>query len=67
MELIKKISVESIKHLSKHVNLVTDFDEETGEVIHLCIRENKVKSFFEHYPDAKIKIMGQLLITFLKL
>ena len=33
MELIKKITVESIKHLSKHTNLITEFDEETGDVI----------------------------------
>lgn len=33
MELIKKVSIESIKHLAKHTNYVTKFDEETGEVI----------------------------------
>lgn len=30
-------------------------DTETGEVKRLCIREAKVKAFFEEYPDAKIE------------
>ena len=30
-------------------------DTETGEVKRLCIRENKVKAFFEEYPDTKIE------------
>ena len=33
MELVKKVSVESIKHLSKNTNFVTKYDEKTGEVI----------------------------------
>ena len=32
IELIKKVSVESIKHLSKNTNLISEFDQETGEV-----------------------------------
>lgn len=30
-------------------------DNETGEVTRLCIRENKVKAFFEEYPDTEIE------------
>ena len=30
-------------------------DTETGEVRRLCIREAKVKAFFEEYPDTKIE------------
>ena len=29
-------------------------DNETGEITRLCIRENKVKAFFEEYPDTEI-------------
>lgn len=33
IELIKKVSVESVKHLSKNVNYVDKFNQKTGEVI----------------------------------
>jgi len=32
VELIKKVSMETIKHLSKNTNLISDIDEETGDV-----------------------------------
>ena len=32
IELIKKVTVESIKHLSKNTNLISEFDEETQDV-----------------------------------
>ena len=32
IELIKKVTVESVKHLSKHVNLVDRFNKKSGEV-----------------------------------
>ena len=33
----------------------TAFDDETGEIKRLCFRENKVKAFFEQYPDTVIE------------
>ena len=33
IELIKKVTVESVKHLSKNVNYVDRFNQKTGEVI----------------------------------
>lgn len=30
-------------------------DTDTGEISRLCIRENKVKAFFEEYPDTPIE------------
>ena len=33
IELIKKVTVESVKHLSKNVNYVDKFNQQTGEVI----------------------------------
>lgn len=33
IELIKKVTVESVKHLSKNVNFVDRYDQQTGEVI----------------------------------
>ena len=32
IELARKVTVESIKHLAKHTNLIQDVDEETGDV-----------------------------------
>lgn len=32
IELIKKVTVESVKHLSKHVNLVDKYNQKSGEV-----------------------------------
>lgn len=32
IELIKKVSVESIKHLAKNTNLISEWDQETGDV-----------------------------------
>ena len=32
IELVKKVTVETIKHLAKNTNLITDIDEETGDV-----------------------------------
>ena len=32
IELIKKVTVESVKHLSKHVNMVDRFNQKSGEV-----------------------------------
>lgn len=33
MELIKKVDIESIKHLTKHTDMVMKFDEENGDVV----------------------------------
>lgn len=39
--------------IKKYIGSV--FDEETGEIKRLCIRENKTKAFFEEYPDTRIQ------------
>lgn len=33
IELIKKVTVESVKHLSKNVNLVDRYNQQSGEVV----------------------------------
>lgn len=33
----------------------TSIDSETGEITRLCFRENKVKAFFDLYPDCEIE------------
>lgn len=32
----------------------TKIDAETGKITRLCMRENKVKAFFDEFPDGKI-------------
>lgn len=32
----------------------TKIDSDTGKITRLCMRENKVKAFFEEFPDGKI-------------
>ena len=45
-ELIKKVTVESVKHLAKHVNMVSEFNEDTGEIIpEKLLNANKEESY----------------------
>lgn len=43
------------KRLGIKSYLGTVVDAETGEIKRLCLRENKVKAFFEEYPDTEIE------------
>lgn len=46
IELAKKIGVESIKHLSKHTNLIQEIDKDTGDVTpSKILNVNKEESF----------------------
>ena len=67
MELIKKISVESIKHLSKHVNLVTDFDEETGEVLPSYLLNAYKEENFVTYENRFLYSLVKLIDDFIYL
>ena len=67
MELIKKISVESIKHLSKHVNLVTDFDEETGEVLPSYLLNAYKEENFVTYENRFLFSLVKLIDDFIYL
>lgn len=67
MELIKKISVESIKHLSKHVNLVTDYDEETGDVLPSYILNAYKEEDFVTYENRFLYSLVKLIDDFIYL
>lgn len=67
MELIKKISVESIKHLTKHVNLVTDFDEETGEVLPSYLLNAYKEENFVTYENRFLFSLVKLIDDFIYL
>ncbi len=49
----------SMKEICKRLKIKkyisTVMDTKTGEITRLCFRENKVKAFFEEFPDGKIE------------
>lgn len=58
-DLILSCSPElSLEEICKRLNIKnyigTVIDEEKGVISRLCLRENKVKAFFEAYPEAEI-------------
>ncbi|MBR2876625.1 MAG: haloacid dehalogenase-like hydrolase [Clostridia bacterium] len=58
-DLILSCSPEiSLKEVCERLNIKsfigTSIDEEKGKIDRLCLRENKVKAFFEQYPDSQI-------------
>ena len=59
-DLIVSCSPEfSLKVICQRLNIKSYIgsviDEKTGDIKRLCFRENKVKAFFEEYPDAEIE------------
>ena len=67
MELIKKVTVDSIKHLSKHPNLVSQFDKESGDVtpermLNIFREEN-----FVTYENKFIYTLIQLINNFVRI
>ena len=35
--------------------IASKIDLHTGKILHFCMRSNKIKAFFEEYPDAQIE------------
>lgn len=60
IESIKKVSVESIKHLTKHVNYVEEYDPSSGEVI-----PNKILNIFKE--ETFITYENRFLYTLIRL
>lgn len=67
MELIKKISVESIKHLAKHTNLIAEFDEDTGDVIPSQILNAYKEEDFVTYENRFLYSLVKLIDDFIYL
>lgn len=65
MELIKKVSVESVKHLTKHVNFVDKFNEETGEVTPSKLlntyKEETIITYENRFLYTLIKLMEDFI------
>lgn len=67
MELIKKISVESIKHLSKHTNFISEYDEETGDVLPSYILNAYKEENFITYENRFLYSLVKLIDDFIYL
>lgn len=67
MELIKKVSVESIKHLAKHTNLIAEFDEETGDVLPSYILNAYKEENFVTYENRFLYSLVKLIDDFIYL
>lgn len=67
IELIKKVSVESIKHLSKNTNFISEFDEETGDVIPSKILNAYKEESFLTYENRFLYTLIKLIDDFIYL
>lgn len=65
IELIKKVTVDSIKHLSKNTNLIADWDEETGDVIPSKILNSYKEESFLTYENKFIYTLIKLVDDFI--
>ena len=65
IELIKKVTVESVKHLSKNVNFVDKFDQERGEVIPKKILNAYKEETFITYENRFLFTLIRLIEDFI--
>ena len=59
IEQAKKVSVETIKHLSKHTNLIQDIDKETGDVIPSKLLNVRKEETYDTYENRLIYTLVQ--------
>ena len=59
IEQAKKVSVETIKHLSKHTNLIQDIDKETGDVIPSKLLNVRKEETYNTYENRLIYTLVQ--------
>lgn len=67
IELIKKVTVESVKHLSKNVNFVDQYDQQTGEVIPKKILNAYKEETFLTYENRFLFTLIRLIEDFIYL
>ena len=65
IELIKKVTVESVKHLSKNVNFVDQYDQDSGEVIPKKILNAYKKETFMTYENRLLFTLIRLIEDFI--
>lgn len=59
IEQARKVSVETIKHLSKHTNFIQDIDNETGDVIPSKLLNVRKEETYETYENRLIYTLIQ--------
>ena len=64
IELVKKVTVESVKHLAKNTTYVDDIDEETGEVTPKKILEAHKEENFITYENRFLYTLVLLITDF---
>lgn len=67
IELIKKVTVESVKHLSKNVNFVDQYDQNSGEVIPKKILNAYKEETFMTYENRFLFTLIRLIEDFIYL
>ena len=67
IELIKKVTVESVKHLSKNVNFVDQYDQNSGEVIPKKILNAYKEETFMTYENRFLYTLIGLIEDFIYL
>lgn len=65
IELIKKVTVESVKHLSKNVNFVDQYNQNTGEVIPKKILNAYKEETFMTYENRFLFTLIRLIEDFM--
>ena len=67
IEQAKKVSVETIKHLSKHTNLIQDIDKETGDVIPSKLLNVRKEETYDTYENRLIYTLVQNMKFFVNI
>lgn len=67
IELIKKVTVESVKHLTKNVNFVDQYDQQSGEVIPKKILNAYKEETFMTYENRFLFTLIRLIEDFIYL
>lgn len=67
IELIKKVTVESVKHLSKNVNLVDRYNQQSGEVVPKKILNDYKEETFLTYENRFLYTLIKLIEDFIYL
>jgi len=65
IELIKKVTVDSVKHLTKNVNFVDQFDQNSGEVIPKKILNSYKEETFMTYENRFLFTLIRLIEDFI--
>lgn len=67
IEQAKKVSVETIKHLSKHTNLIQDIDKETGDVLPSKLLNVRKEETYDTYENRLIYTLVQNMKYFVNI